>query len=381
MDRGAWRATVHGVAKEVDMTCHYTTNNKNKTLFISLRKFSFTPSLLRIFAKNICCISQVFFCIHWDDSELFALLAAVCPDGACLRCTPCPWVSGVCLHSPGPLCSNWGHAVQSNPSPRSGFLFICFLSLCVLSRFGRVQLFVTPWSVAREAPLSIEFSRQKYWWGLLCPLPGDVPEPGIKSTSEAPATQVDFLLPSHWGSPFFPRVQRFPQCYGGSLCPSPSEWKLFLVDTEEKDPEEFLVPLHFHCSLDPGLYTMGVCKSLLSELFLWEEKVYEKMRTPRAVYPPGTVTLPPACQSVQRPSPIHPHSVAQGAESGWHLSSPCRQDATLGFSPVLALWFCPGTLWVWSQSAPLLLKGWEQCSLQLSQLRAEAAGLSDEFFF
>ena len=54
--------------------------------------------------------------------------------------------------------------------------------------------------------------------------------------------------------------------------------------------------------------------------------------------PPGPVTLPPACQSGQRPSPIRPHDVvAQGAESGWHLSSPCRQDATLGFSPVLAV--------------------------------------------
>ena len=34
---------------------------------------------------------------------------------------------------------------------------------CVLSRFSRVQLFVTPWTVAHEAPLSMGFSRQEYW--------------------------------------------------------------------------------------------------------------------------------------------------------------------------------------------------------------------------
>ena len=38
---------------------------------------------------------------------------------------------------------------------------------CMLSRFSRVQLFVTLWTVARQAPLSMEFSRQEYWSALL----------------------------------------------------------------------------------------------------------------------------------------------------------------------------------------------------------------------
>ena len=42
---------------------------------------------------------------------------------------------------------------------------------CVLSRFGRVQLFVTPWTIARQAPLSMDFSRLEHWSGLPCPLP------------------------------------------------------------------------------------------------------------------------------------------------------------------------------------------------------------------
>ena len=38
------------------------------------------------------------------------------------------------------------------------------------------QLFVTPWTVARQAPLSMEFSRQAYWSGLPFPTPGDLPD-------------------------------------------------------------------------------------------------------------------------------------------------------------------------------------------------------------
>ena len=54
---------------------------------------------------------------------------------------------------------------------------------CILSRFSRVQLFVTLWTVAHQASLSMGFSRQEYWSGLPCPSPGDLPDTGIKPTS------------------------------------------------------------------------------------------------------------------------------------------------------------------------------------------------------
>ena len=44
-------------------------------------------------------------------------------------------------------------------------------------------IFTTSWTVARQAPLSMEFSRQEYWNGLPFPSPGDLPDPGIKPTS------------------------------------------------------------------------------------------------------------------------------------------------------------------------------------------------------
>ena len=50
---------------------------------------------------------------------------------------------------------------------------------------------MTPWTVARQAPLSMEFSRQEYWSGLPFPSPGDLPDPGIEPRS--PALQVDSL--------------------------------------------------------------------------------------------------------------------------------------------------------------------------------------------
>ena len=57
---------------------------------------------------------------------------------------------------------------------------------------------MTPWTVARQAPLSMEFSRQEYWSGVPFPSPGDLSNPGIEPVS--PASQVDSLLLSYLGS-------------------------------------------------------------------------------------------------------------------------------------------------------------------------------------
>ena len=62
---------------------------------------------------------------------------------------------------------------------------------CVLSHFSSVQLFVTSWTVALQAPLSRGFSRQEYWNGLPFPSPEDLPDPGIEPRS--PALQADSL--------------------------------------------------------------------------------------------------------------------------------------------------------------------------------------------
>ena len=48
---------------------------------------------------------------------------------------------------------------------------------------SRVRLFAIPWTVARQAPLSMGFSRQEYWSGLPFPPPEDLPDPGIEPVS------------------------------------------------------------------------------------------------------------------------------------------------------------------------------------------------------
>ena len=76
------------------------------------------------------------------------------------------------------------------------------LPVCVLSRFSCVQLFSTLWTVARQDPLSMGFSKQEYWSGLPCPPLGDLPDPGIEPLSlESPAWRVDSLPLCHLRSP------------------------------------------------------------------------------------------------------------------------------------------------------------------------------------
>ena len=90
------------------------------------------------------------------------------------------------------------------PSPSLHLFLLSFspsfwdigLDACVLSH---VQVFVTPWTVARQALLSMGFPRQEYWSGLICPLPGDLSNPGIESTS--PALAGSSLTLNHQGSP------------------------------------------------------------------------------------------------------------------------------------------------------------------------------------
>ena len=60
-----------------------------------------------------------------------------------------------------------------------------------MKSLSRVRLFASPWTVAHQAPLSMEFSRQEYWSGLTFSSPGYLPNPGIEPRS--PALKADSL--------------------------------------------------------------------------------------------------------------------------------------------------------------------------------------------
>ena len=73
------------------------------------------------------------------------------------------------------------------------------LHRCVCQSLSHARLLATPWTVAHQAPLSMKFSRQRYWSGLPFPSPGDLPNPGIKPG--CPALQADSLPTELQGKP------------------------------------------------------------------------------------------------------------------------------------------------------------------------------------
>ena len=102
-----------------------------------------------------------------------------------------------------------------------------------MKSYSRVRLFATPWTVAYQAPQSVEFSRQKYWSGLPFPSPGDLPNPGIECGSPTlQADRITFTIAleilmeprnvGRWGKLWFPFHNHLficePVCFpGGSV--------------------------------------------------------------------------------------------------------------------------------------------------------------------
>ena len=71
-----------------------------------------------------------------------------------------------------------------------------------VSVFSRVRLFVTPWTATHQAPPSLGFPRQEYWSGWSFSSPGNLPDPGIKPTSQmSPALAGRFFTTEPPGTP------------------------------------------------------------------------------------------------------------------------------------------------------------------------------------
>ena len=95
---------------------------------------------------------------------------------------------------PAPLCAKRSQFVRlpQQLTPKG----VC---VCVLCRCSCVRLFGTPWTVARQAPLSVGFFRQEDRSGLPCPSPECLLDPGMEPRS--PALHASSLPPSHRESP------------------------------------------------------------------------------------------------------------------------------------------------------------------------------------
>ena len=80
--------------------------------------------------------------------------------------------------------------------------------LSKLKSLSFLRLFATPWTVAHQAPVSVEFSRQEYWSVLPFSSPGDLSNPG--NEPRCPALQADSLLSEPLGKPiptYMPQIK------------------------------------------------------------------------------------------------------------------------------------------------------------------------------
>ena len=98
----------------------------------------------------------------------------------------------------------------------------------VVSSLSHVHLFVTPWTVAHQAPLSMGFSRHEYWGGLPFPSSGALPNPGTESASHGFPTLAGlfFITSATWEAPGDPKFQV-------KTCPIPMLSELTTVRSRE----------------------------------------------------------------------------------------------------------------------------------------------------
>ena len=109
--------------------------------------------------------------------------------------TPQPVPGGAHPRPPGPsVCQALAVCPSATTAHPEGGLCVC-----VLCRCSCVRLFGTPWTVARQAPLSVGFFRQEDRSGLPCPSPECLLDPGMEPRS--PALHASSLPPSHRESP------------------------------------------------------------------------------------------------------------------------------------------------------------------------------------
>ena len=127
---------------------------------------------------------------HWSTREKSGLVETVTPS----KEEPGEMEGEVCPEAMSQLAPTESISPKEHLTSRK---CVCVCVCVLVAQF--VQLFVTPWTAAHQAPLSMEFSRQEYWREFPTPSPGDHPNPGIEPQS--PELQVDSLPSEPPGKP------------------------------------------------------------------------------------------------------------------------------------------------------------------------------------
>ena len=142
---------------------------------------------------------------------------------------------------------------------------------------SRVRLFVTLWTVAYQAPLSMGFSRQEYWSGFLCPSPGDLPDPGIEPRDQIryPTLEADALTSEPPGKPLgYPKGYFLENILSPRIVSPGIHLQLFRVTLlrffSTKYPLHFLAPRYFFffsSALKVRALVYLLCHTLLEAIF------------------------------------------------------------------------------------------------------------------
>ena len=150
------------------------------------------------------CVLSIRYHPEFNNSLFFLFLFFQMVPAKFLYCTVTIFLFGV-NKGVGRLWYHVNPYYFSNSAPfvLASMNGVCLTVAVLISRFSCVWLFATPWTVARQAPLSMGFSRQQLWSGLPCPPPGDLPDPVIEPTSfKSPALAGGFFTTSAtWKAP------------------------------------------------------------------------------------------------------------------------------------------------------------------------------------
>ena len=138
---------------------------------------------------------------EWEQGPVYLCVAWICRSGG-EQAPACMWLrTSMSENICGSIVGHW--ACLRRHQVAHTWLWFAGIT-CSLSSYLRasvlsgVRFFATPWTVARQTPLPMEFSRQEYWSRLPFLSPRNLPDPGIKPNS--PALQTDSLPPEPPGS-------------------------------------------------------------------------------------------------------------------------------------------------------------------------------------
>ena len=133
---------------------------------------------------------------------------------------------------------------------------------------------MTPWTVAHQAPLSMEFPRQEYWSGLPCLSPGDLPDPGIEPASST--LQVGSSPWSHWKPDNKLYNERFHPHHQISLLFS--LWYLVIHSLISTPPFLSTAPMEYALSCDLQALIINTHESTALKLLTFLSNLMDKVQ-------------------------------------------------------------------------------------------------------